>query len=173
MVLKQSLARALAMVGDGQKHAVSSILGARETAEQHGRVWQKIAEASVKRHQDAKLTETELKASQVRVALLHPATDGAPTASDPTGPCCGARRRRVSARGAVRGHAPHAARGRTRGKPPQPRQGSPPPRAATPPFSSRMNPFYGPVSAEGRHVTVAEKFVAVESLRRTQQVQGP
>ena len=36
-----------------------------------------------------------------------------------------------------------------------------------------MSPFYGPVSAEGCNVTVAEKFVVVESLRRTQQVRGP
>ena len=50
------------------------------------------------------------------------------------------------------------------------RRASPAPAVPPPPLSSRMSPFYGPVAAEGQHVTVAEKFVAIESLKRTVQV---
>ena len=57
------------MVGDGQKQAVYSVLVAREAAERHGKAWQQIAETSARRHRDARASELEFKAAQVRTTL--------------------------------------------------------------------------------------------------------
>ena len=152
-VLKQSLAMSLAMVGDGQKQAVNSILAARETAARHGKAWQQIAEASVRRHNDARVSAIELKAAQPPAVALE----------------AGVFRREVqrAAMRHTRRVAAHDARDRS-----QSGRGVASTTPAPQPLSSRMSPFYGPVAAEGRHVTVAEKVVVIQSLRRTQQARG-
>jgi hypothetical protein len=64
--LRVALSRSLAMVGDGQKQAVDSILSARETASRHDHAWRNVAKASVQRQKNAQAVELELRAAQVR-----------------------------------------------------------------------------------------------------------
>jgi hypothetical protein len=65
VALRLALSRALAMVGDGQKQAVTSVLTARETALRHGHAWQTVAAASVLRQKAAQAAELEHRSAQV------------------------------------------------------------------------------------------------------------